>query len=331
MKKLKTYLEIYMYDMFFVGCGILGAFFALLAVTIEFRFIYLAIILQIPNLFFCLYKPLSYTPRTTFYKLDSKTDTQKIQKGKMKKSTSFRMIFISDLHFHDFMPKNYYKHTFEKINKLRPDVILFGGDFVHDRDTRFEQLEDLRILEAKYKLAVLGNHDYDVLKTIFKQDSVDHKNIEYAETVSKELQRNGITVLRNDNYTLNLSEQTLNIFGVDSLWAKRNDISKYKPSEFNIVLAHNPRIFEELNLENVSLVLCGHNHGGGQIRLNKYISVHRIMGLIQPLWRKGFGRWVSGLYSNKYGLRMLLTRGLGLTGISVRINCPPEICVIDIN
>lgn len=317
-KIMKKYLDIYVFDMFFLGC--LATSLALLGMGLfvsDWLF-FGAILFAIPNLIYLLYKPFSYDPRISFHKLSLATDD------------SMRIVFLTDPHFHEFMPKNYYKKAFEKVNALKPDVILFGGDFVHDRNTDFGQLGELQYLDAKNKIGVLGNHDYDIRKSEFRKDNITDENYEYGDLVEKELEKNGVRILRNENFEIG----GINIFGLDSLWAKRNDLSKYKAGRHNIVIAHNPRLFEGVNADNaknVDLVLCGHNHGGGQIRLNKWISAHVLMGLLQPIWFKAFGRWVSGEYTNRHGQKMLLNRGLGLTGVSVRINCPPEISVIDIS
>ena len=324
-KTMKKYLDIYGFDIFFVGCLMASLAFLGVAFFVSKWLLFGAILFAIPNLIYLLYKPLSYIPRISCHRLSLGTNK------------TMRVVFLTDLHFHEFMPKKYYKRAFEKVNKLDADVILFGGDFVHDRNTDFEQLKELKKLKAKYKIGVLGNHDYDIRKDDFKADNITKVNYEYGDLVEKELEKNGVTILRNENFEVRLSEDgqhfSLNIFGLDSLWAKRNDLRKYKPCAHNIILAHNPRLFEGINLDNaknVDLVLCGHNHGGGQIRLNKWFSAHILMGILQPIWFRAFGRWVSGKYVNKHGQKMLLSRGLGLTGVSVRINCPPEITVIDI-
>ncbi|MBN1331543.1 metallophosphoesterase [Candidatus Dojkabacteria bacterium] len=314
--KWKKYFDIYGFDLFFIGCLLFSLISLASSIFILDLLLIASGLFALPVFIYLLFKPFSYNPRTTFIKISHKP-------------SNLRLVFITDLHFHEFMPKNYYKKAFEKINTLKPTAILFGGDFVHDRNTNFRQLEELRILNAKHKIGILGNHDYDIRKGDFQKDLIRTENFKYGDLVEKELEKNGITILRNENFEIG----GVNVFGLDSLWAKKNDLSKYKPGEFNIILAHNPRLVEEMNEVNakgVNFVLCGHNHGGGQIRLNKWISAHVLMGLIQPIWFKAFGRWVSGSYKNKAGIKMFLNRGLGVTGISARINCPPEITIIDI-
>ncbi|MBD3280094.1 hypothetical protein GF389_01035 [Candidatus Dojkabacteria bacterium] len=320
IRKLRKYFDIYVFDLLFLLSGIVCITSFSLALVLNFwsyLFAVTTIITLIPNLILFLYKLVSYLPSIKFYNYHFG----------LKKPV--KIVFLSDLHFHEFMPDDYYKKAFQEINKLKPDMIIFGGDFVHDQNTDFEQLKDLTILDAEDIVGVLGNHDYDIRSNEFRLPVLPSEKYKYADLVISELEENGVKILRNKN--LKIGE--LNIFGLDSLWARKNDLSKYKPDKHNIIIAHNPRLFGKMNEENArdaDLVLCGHNHGGGQIRLNKWISAHVIMGLFQSIWHDGFGRWVSGEYKNKSGLRMVLSKGLGLTGISARINCPPEITVIEI-
>ena len=79
-----------------------------------------------------------------------------------------------------------------------------------------------------------------------------------------------------------------------------------------ILLSHNPDIFFDAARRGVALVLSGHTHGG-QIR---------IPGL-PVLVRMSRYRLDHGHYETD-GAQLVVSRGLGVTGMPLRIACSPE-------
>ena len=82
-----------------------------------------------------------------------------------------------------------------------------------------------------------------------------------------------------------------------------------------VLLSHNPDLAEEQADERVGLILSGHTHGG-------------------QIYLPGMGTtWLPSNYGEKYrcGLvqgpasQVFISRGLGESGIPLRLNCPPEI------
>jgi predicted MPP superfamily phosphohydrolase len=67
------------------------------------------------------------------------------------------------------------------------------------------------------------------------------------------------------------------------------------------------------------LALCGHTHGG-QVR------VPGLTGVVIPVQDP---RFMSGLADIGAGY-VYTSRGLGVVGLPMRINCPPEITVIEL-
>lgn len=297
------------------------------------------LILLIPisgvTLSYLLFQPFTYKLEEKFFTLTLRNGLFLQNKNKIILRKKKRIVFLTDLHIHEFLPKNYIPNVIKKVNSLHPDLLLFGGDFVVDSFTEMGLLDQLKNFGSYKKITVLGNHDYDIRGSEYAVDDIGPKNDKFADRLGKKLERLGIRVLRNENYILNFqSGKKLNIFGIDSKWAKKSDPSKYSSQDFNIVLTHNPTCFTDLNLPDVSLVLSGHNHGGGQVRLNDRIGLHLIFVKF-PVWkfshfRRGFEHYVSGVYRNKFGLQMYSSKGVGVSGLGVRINCRPEIMVIDI-
>jgi predicted MPP superfamily phosphohydrolase len=86
-----------------------------------------------------------------------------------------------------------------------------------------------------------------------------------------------------------------------------------------ILLAHEPDIFPEVP-ERVSLTLCGHTHGG-QVAL-PFIG--------RPVVPSRYGDRYAYGHIVEDGRHLIVSGGLGCSGIPVRFGVPPEIVVIDI-
>ena len=89
------------------------------------------------------------------------------------------------------------------------------------------------------------------------------------------------------------------------------------PDELKLLLAHNPIIFREAARLGVDLTLSGHTHGG-QIR------VRNTEKNIIPRKRK------AGLYANRKGAQVYITRGIGTVVVPIRYQCPPEISLLEL-
>jgi len=77
----------------------------------------------------------------------------------------------------------------------------------------------------------------------------------------------------------------------------------------------------ERGLADVPLILTGHTHGG-QVRIPLFGAVKT-----SSRFRKRFER---GLYRHrKTGTWMFVSSGVGVTGIAMRLFCPPEALIIE--
>jgi hypothetical protein len=192
----------------------------------------------------------------------------------------------------------------------KPDLVALTGDQVDQRSSNgldaFGRL--LGQLRAPYGVfAVLGGHD-DVAGT---------------ERVVECLRAAGIRVLLNEAVRLQVGGQTVWLAGI------RDNSFRYQPvapavehvpkGAPYILLAHSPdAIFEASDLH-AGLVLSGHTHGG-QIRLPL------IGAPILPVRHREFDQ---GLF--RQGDTMLyVSRGLGTTGLRVRLLCRPEVAILEV-
>lgn len=219
---------------------------------------------------------------------------------------NMKIIFFTDIQMDYFYTKNRkkIKKIIKFINNLKPDIILFGGDYINKSrgtDAVFEELEYLKAKSGIY--TVYGNHDY-----------YDYKKI------TANLNKLGIHILKNSSAEIKSSDGSIIIAGIDDYLRGNPDIDKTMAGtedSFTILLCHNPDYFEVMPKEakeKADIVLSGHTHGG---QLNIF----------------GFAPFIPSRYGNKYryGLKntgngkIYISSGLGGVVIPMRFMAKPEI------
>ena len=92
-------------------------------------------------------------------------------------------------------------------------------------------------------------------------------------------------------------------------------------SRFNILLAHNPDYFKNYVKWGADMTLSGHVHGG-VVRIPFWIGVISPMCMLFP-------KYSGGMYK-KNDRAMIVSRGMGMHTIPLRMFNPAEIVVIRI-
>lgn len=222
-----------------------------------------------------------------------------------------RLLLLTDIHLGKRVSLAYVKRVVEMANRLRPDAIALVGDFIHKHSVRPESLptcfEALERLEAPLGVfAVPGNHD------------LQHSSTAYFE----EIRKTKLTDLTNRSIGLTLADERLWLAGVDDHWWGEPDqeaaLSGIPLDAATVLLSHNPDFAEEHPNSRVGLVVSGHTHGG------------------QVVLPGDGGSWIPSRYGEKYraGLvkgpasQVFVSRGLGMSGVPIRLCCPPEINVL---
>ena len=141
----------------------------------------------------------------------------------------------------------------------------------------------------------------------------------------------GIRMLRNEAITLQVGGSKLGMLGIDDLGRGRPDLSRavaaaqLDPAEVNVLLSHRPEIFPRAARAGIDLVLSGHYHGG-QVKLlpdPHAVSIARFMtpyaeGLFRLPFKNSNAREAKET-------TLFVSRGIGVTALPLRINCPPQI------
>jgi uncharacterized protein len=229
-----------------------------------------------------------------------------------EKLKGFRIAMISDIHSGPFMAKEDIEPYVARINSLKPDVILLPGDFIQNKDEEIEVVcETFRHLRAPYGVyGSTGNHDYFA--------DADH--------VSKELQLAGVNMLRNEHRIIDPNGEKLALIGIDDVRSGYPFHSLFRqaargldPSIPNVLLCHKPYYLDEAAELGLDLMVSGHTHGGQIVLARVFNTVITPAALISG--------YIEGLYRLD-ATQMYITRGIGMVGLPIRINCPPEISIL---
>lgn len=266
----------------------------------------------------------------------------------LKINNGIRVIQISDLHDCTYGEEN--AKMIDRVQKLKPDIIIFTGDIQDSKSESFDTA--LSLCKALSDIApsfyVYGNNEvakhYDNPLT---QDSLDEKYgfddddrrpeklLEEKDELEESLEKAGVTVLKNEFSTITVGTTKVDIYGVltsnpSSFWSYAGEsFNEYLFSNENnlkITAIHEPLIFSEYSPDSWGdLVLAGDTHGG----------IARIP-MIGPLYTRGgnilperSGNYVYGRYEVQ-GRPLIVSCGLENKNI-FRINNQPEIVIVDIN
>lgn len=245
-----------------------------------------------------------------------------------KSFQDFKILQISDLHDKSFGNNNV--RLIAKISQENPDMIVFTGDMINARDKDYHVFLKLAAsLGKKYKVYyVIGNHEQVI-------------DIYGLNQLVKEMRADGIRILNNEKIVIKKGSESINLYG---LWFNlryyKDANNKYTkdiyfgtpqihqilgdldPSEYNILLTHNPLYFKTYAGWGADLTLAGHVHGG-------VIRIPFVGGLFSPE-KQLFPKYDSGEYFLN-GKELIVNRGLGNSYLGFRLFNQPEITVITLS
>lgn len=226
--------------------------------------------------------------------------------------TGLRLLHVSDLHLRRGSELSLQLPAIAA--GLVYDVALYTGDFIDD-DNGIEAVRALlaRMPRVHASYAVLGNHDYHTNGNTRRRNNVARLTSALAAV--------GLGVLCNDARPLG-PERALYIAGVDDPSTRRDHaaaaLSAVPAAAPCILLAHSPDVMLRLGARRPDLVLAGHTHGG-QIRLP---------GMGPVATKTDLPRAAAMGWSQCGGTPLFVSRGIGYSGVDLRLGCPPEVTLI---
>lgn len=237
--------------------------------------------------------------------------------GLPAKFDGLRIVHVSDTHYGPFVAMPFLCQVFDRVNAHNPDLVLLTGDYVHyTPDAVAPGIAALARIQARLGVvAVMGNHEH----------------WEGTDACRDEFRRIGLPLLDNHRLFLNpggLSStpepgRSICLAGVGDLWEDEVSFEKAfagVPEDMpRLLLSHNPDVAEMLDASHrVDCMFSGHTHGG-QIALP-------VIGA--PVAPSRYGTKYLGGYCEGPHCPVIVSRGVGLAGIPVRLGVPPELGLI---
>jgi uncharacterized protein len=239
-------------------------------------------------------------------------ETKKISIPLERLSTEFegfRIVQISDIHVGPTIKAAFVKEIVERVNALKPDMIVLTGDLVDGSvDYLTDDVSPFSQLKAPAgKFFVTGNHEY------------------YSGALQwlKKVKELGIDPLVNEHRVITRNSARLVLGGVTDIRAGQS-IPGHKSdpeasligapeADARILLAHQPISVYEASKAGYDLQLSGHTHGG------QYFPYSSLIRIFQP--------FVAGLYQYEKTW-LYVNRGAGHWGPPIRLGAPAEITEI---
>jgi predicted MPP superfamily phosphohydrolase len=228
----------------------------------------------------------------------------------------FRIVQLADLHLKGI--GEVHEKLAALVDALAPDLLVFTGDTVDERDKVPLVGELLATLRTPApKLVVLGNWEY--------QGGIS------AAALERELSAYGAELLVNRSVVTTVSGQALLVTGLDDWLRGRPDFRAalvgapmdLRERGHHLVLAHCPAQRDELPSQPgvagppPPWILCGHTHGG------------QVGGPGLRITPRGSAAYVRGWYAGELP-HLYVSRGIGTSVLPLRIGSPPEVASFDV-
>lgn len=214
---------------------------------------------------------------------------------------------MSDIHLGTIVRNSTLEHLVEKVNDLKPDLILLPGDVVdEDVSSVMEQnmAASLQKLKAPFGVfAITGNHEYY---------GGIQKSVDYIREGAVTVLQDTAVRLENAFYLVGRKDLTGNSFG--DIRKPLNEILDGIDRSLPLILMdHQPFHLEDAEQNGIDLQLSGHTHHGQLFPFN--LITNRV-------YEKSWG------YLRKGETQYYVSCGVGTWGPPIRIGNRPEIVQI---
>lgn len=209
-----------------------------------------------------------------------------------------KIVQISDIHFGTTVNEAMLQKIVNKVNELKPDIIVFTGDLIDKGINPTDKIKAEISVNLSKLTANIGKY------AIASDEDLNNNDFTTLITDS------GFTLLNNESTLIyNDFEEPIELVGLINPNESVNTTANYK-----IVLIHKPDDTDSILSNNYNLILAGHSHGG-------IIRLPFIGGLIRLEGAKKY-------YNDSYILdntRLYISSGLGTSNINFRMLNQPSI------
>ncbi len=249
-----------------------------------------------------------------------------IESDKIDRDYTF--LLLSDLHCKEYGKRN--SRLKKTLDEISAEGCFVTGDFITAVPGKKTSVaRDLLVyLNKKYKLFYsYGNHEYrareytDTYGDLFKEFKafLDKENIILYD--NEKIEYEGL-----DIYALTIDRKYYKRF--KNVYMSQeyliNTLGEADNKKYSILLAHNPEYFKNYAKWGADLTLSGHVHGG-------IVRLPGLGGVVSPKIRF-FPKYDGGEFSfaEDKAKKMIVSRGLGVHSIPIRMFNPAEIIVLNI-
>jgi len=220
----------------------------------------------------------------------------------------FRIAVLADLHYGPMVGAGFVRRIVAQTARLAPDAVVLCGDTVERSSSGTGPLAGMiaELAGSVPTYAVLGNHDY----------------YGCVGRYCRRIRAAGVELLVNAHRLIGpAGGAKIALAGLDDLDDGAPDVAAaldgIPPGTFTVLAAHNPDLADSPGLNGaVDLMVAGHTHGG-QIRLFGWAPITFTRN---PAYKRGMTRAA--------GFPLYISRGLGVTGMPIRVDADPELPII---
>lgn len=223
----------------------------------------------------------------------------------------FRIVQLSDLHYGALQPLISLRYVIWRANRIKRDITVCTGDYVLEKnghqqiDRIWPLLACLHAPSGVY--SILGNHDHW---------ADTERSLQWMDRTGQNLRGRRIVLERGG--------QRLWLAGTGDLWEDPIPLDRIltgiPETDCRIVLAHNPDSADTPFSGRVDLMISGHTHGGQFV-------LPFVGPPFNPVKNKSY---TSGRKRSRKGVPLFITTGIGWGTFPVRLNCYPEIAVLEL-
>lgn len=230
-----------------------------------------------------------------------------------------RIVYATDIHKGGLYTDGRLASLVSHINACNADIVLLGGDYAEDSAGAIDFFRDMPRIHSRYGVyAVLGNHDR----------TIPESNLNTLRSV---MQSAGVTPLINVVSRVRIGMNDIFIAGIDDVDNGQPNLksvaSQVSASDYVIFLCHSPAIIPDA-LQAIDkdgktgwfdLGLFGHTHGGQIALIGPFLKDDGVPDEYTKGWFK------------RNRADILVSRGVGTSGLPVRLFCSPQIHLITVN
>ena len=236
-------------------------------------------------------------------------------------NNSYSILFISDVHYNPDKNPQLIKESISKMNELKPDIVILGGDIVDERtpkDSMKEIIKELGSINSTYgTYYIYGNHD----KRPDTEFCENGKRTFTDKELNQAITSSGIKILEDKKVIIN---DDLVLIGREdrnqNKFTERANITdmlnKSDYSKYIVVLDHQPIPKQEELGDGIDLQLSGHTHGGQIFPFNLFQELNHIYNY--------------GIYKH-HTMTLIVSSGLIGSGWPMRNEGKCEYVLININ